>query len=138
MCKFKSLLFSKISDNVDQPILNVDEELMRVQPRVSIVLDHHPPESPATLFITNKRVIWLSDSDRGKGYCVDFLSISLHAVSTDPEAYPSPCIYAQIDTGTDGEESEESDSESNEIDLSKVTEMRLVPSDPSQSTIYLH
>ncbi|GAA0147722.1 hypothetical protein LIER_07354 [Lithospermum erythrorhizon] len=103
------------SDNVDQPILNVDEELMRVQ-----------------------RVIWLSDSDRGKGYCVDFLSISLHAVSTDSEAYPSPCIYAQIDTGTDGEESEESDSESNEIDLSKVTEMRLMPSDPSQSTIYLH
>lgn len=31
-----------------------------------------------------------------KGYAVDFLSISLHAISRDPEAYPSPCIYAQV------------------------------------------
>lgn len=31
-----------------------------------------------------------------KGYVVDFLSISLHAVSRDPEAYSSPCIYTQV------------------------------------------
>lgn len=31
-----------------------------------------------------------------KGYAVDFLSVSLHAISRDPEAYPSPCIYAQV------------------------------------------
>jgi len=31
-----------------------------------------------------------------KGYAVDFLSISLHAVSRDPEAYSSPCIYTQV------------------------------------------
>jgi hypothetical protein len=39
--------------------------------------------------------VWLSDVDGTKGYAVDFLSISLHAVSRDPEAYPSPCIYTQ-------------------------------------------
>lgn len=33
-----------------------------------------------------------------KGYAVDFLSMSLHAVSTDPEAYPSPCLYVQVFT----------------------------------------
>lgn len=40
--------------------------------------------------------MWLSDVDAGKGYAVDFLSVSLHAVSRDPEAYPSPCIYTQV------------------------------------------
>jgi hypothetical protein len=43
-----------------------------------------------------RQVIWLSDVDRAKGYAVDFLSLSLHAISRDPEAYPSPCIYAQV------------------------------------------
>lgn len=40
--------------------------------------------------------MWLSDTERERGYAVDFLNISLHAVSRDPEAYPSPCIYAQV------------------------------------------
>lgn len=43
-----------------------------------------------------RRVVWLSDAEKDKGYAVDFLSVSLHAVSTDPEAYPLPCIYAQV------------------------------------------
>lgn len=43
-----------------------------------------------------RQVVWLSDVDRAKGYAVDFLSLSLHAVSRDPEAYPSPCIYTQV------------------------------------------
>ncbi|CAH1430363.1 unnamed protein product [Lactuca virosa] len=109
------------------------EELMHVQPAVSIVLGNHPPESPGTLYISTKQVIWLSDTERTKGYAVDFLSVSLHAVSRDPEAFTSPCIYTQIDTGDEDDDDESSDSESNEIlDLSKITEMRLVPSDPNQ------
>lgn len=43
-----------------------------------------------------RQVIWLSDVDKTKGYAVDFLSLSLHAVSRDPEAYTSPCIYTQV------------------------------------------
>jgi hypothetical protein len=42
-------------------------------------------------------------------------------------------FYFKIETGEDEDESEGSDSEcSDALDLSKVTEMRLVPSDPSQ------
>ncbi|KAJ6671965.1 hypothetical protein OIU85_013321 [Salix viminalis] len=118
-----------------QPVLDTDagEELMLVRREVSIVIGNRSPESPGTLYISTKKVVWLSDVDRTKGYAVDFLSISLHAVSRDPEAYPSPCIYTQIETGEDEDGSEGSDSEcSDALDLSKVTEMRLVPSDPSQ------
>ena len=42
-------------------------------------------------------------------------------------------FYLKIETGEDEDGSEGSDSEcSDALDLSKVTEMRLVPSDPSQ------
>ncbi|RXH94926.1 hypothetical protein DVH24_024610 [Malus domestica] len=137
-------------NGVYEPVLDAEngEELMRVQPGVSIVLGNRPPESPGTLYISTKyavlsrdviylfmfrQVVWLSDVDREKGYAVDFLSISLHAVSRDPEAYTSPCIYTQIETEDDEDESDGSDSESNGVlDLSKITEMRLVPSDPNQ------
>ncbi|CAL9008534.1 unnamed protein product [Prunus brigantina] len=122
-------------NGVDEPVLDAEngEELMHVQPCVSIVLGNRPPESPGTLYISTKKVVWLSDVDRAKGYAVDFLSISLHAVSRDPEAYTSPCIYTQIETEDDEHESDGSDSECNGVlDLSKITEMRLVPSDPNQ------
>lgn len=125
----------RVGDGAGQPVLNADngEELMHVESGVAIVLGNHPPESPGTLFISTKQVIWLSDVDRAKGYAVDFLSVSLHAVSRDPEAYSSPCIYTQIETEENDADSEGSDSECDgTLDLSKITEMRLVPSDPSQ------
>lgn len=125
----------RAGDGAGQPVLDSDngEELMHVQPAVSIVLGNRPPESPGTLYISTKQVVWLSDTDRAKGYAVDFFSVSLHAVSRDPEAYPSPCIYTQIETGAEVDESEDSDSENDGAsNLSKITEMRLVPSDPNQ------
>ncbi|CAH1445650.1 unnamed protein product [Lactuca virosa] len=130
-------LFTERSDDgcAGTPVLDTDngEELMHVQPNVSIVLGNRPPYSSSTLYITTKKVVWLSDTDRTKGYAVDFLSVSLHAVSRDPEAFESPCIYTQLDTGDEDDESENYHSESNEtLDLSKIKEMRLVPSDPTQ------
>ncbi|KAK7258791.1 hypothetical protein RIF29_24378 [Crotalaria pallida] len=118
-----------------EAVLDTDngEELMHVQAGVDIVLNNFPRHSHGTLYISTKQVIWLSDVDKEKGYAVDFLSISLHAVSTDPETYPVPCIYTQIDTGAGEDDSDNSDSECNVIqDLSKIREMRLIPSDPTQ------
>lgn len=125
---------ARASNGAGEPVLDTDngEELVHVQPSVSIALGNCSPEFPGTLYITNKQVVWLSDVDRVKGYAVDFLSLSLHAVSRDPEAYHCPCIYTQMETEADEDEPEDSDSECNEVlDLSKVTEMRLIPSDAS-------
>ncbi|XP_042457832.1 chloride conductance regulatory protein ICln-like [Zingiber officinale] len=122
----------RVVDDDGLPLLESDdgEELMHVEPGVAIALGSQPMESPGTLYVTSRRVIWLSDADKGKGYAVDFLSLSLHAVSRDPETYPFPCIYTQIEIDDEDEESESSDSESNDdLELSKVTEMRLLPSD---------
>ena len=49
-------------------------------------------------FLIFRRVIWLSEAEKGKGYAVEFLDITLHAVSRDPEAYPLPCLYTQVST----------------------------------------
>ncbi|KAK3147813.1 hypothetical protein QOZ80_3BG0287070 [Eleusine coracana subsp. coracana] len=110
------------------------EELVRVDHAASLALGSRAPEAPGTLFVTTRRVIWLSDAEKGKGFAVDFLDITLHAVSRDLEAYPSPCIYTQIETEVDtDEEADESDPGANgELDLSRVSEMRIIPSDPSQ------
>ncbi|XP_056842429.1 chloride conductance regulatory protein ICln isoform X1 [Raphanus sativus] len=109
------------------------EELMHVQPSVAVALGNRSLESPGTLYITSRKLIWLSDVDMAKGYAVDFLSISLHAVSRDPEAYSSPCLYTQIEVEEDEDEEHESDTESTgALDLSKIREMRLVPSDSAQ------
>nr|GMC94391.1 chloride conductance regulatory protein ICln [Ipomoea batatas] len=116
-----------------QPVLNAGngEELIHVLSGVSLVLGNRLPLSPGTLYITSRKVVWLSNTDTERGYAVDFLNISLHAVSRDPESYPSPCIYAQGDE--DDDDSEGSDTEGNEtLDLSRITEMRVVPSDPNQ------
>ncbi|XP_051142452.1 chloride conductance regulatory protein ICln isoform X2 [Andrographis paniculata] len=132
----------RAGDGAGQPILDVDngEELMHVQSGVAIVLGNRPPKSPGTLYISNRQVVWLSDTDRAKGYAVDFYSVSLHAVSRDPESYPSPCIYAQIEaSGNEEDELEDSDSENDDaLTLSKVTEIRLVPSDPNQLDTLFH
>ncbi|KAI4332005.1 hypothetical protein L6164_016948 [Bauhinia variegata] len=125
----------RIGDGAGEPVLDAGngEELMHVQPCVDIVLANCPRESNGTLYISTKQVIWLSNVDKAKGYAVDFLSLSLHAVSTDPEAYPVPCIYMQIEAEGDEDESNDSDSEcNNNVDLSKIREMRLIPSDPGQ------
>nr|XP_009398463.1 PREDICTED: chloride conductance regulatory protein ICln-like [Musa acuminata subsp. malaccensis] len=124
----------RVGDGIGHPRLDSEsgEELLRVEPGVAIALGSRPLESRGTLYISTRRVIWLSDVDKVKGYAVDFLSVSLHAVSRDPEAFPLPCIYALIET-EDREVSESSDSERHDnLELSNVTEIRLVPSGPGQ------
>ncbi|KAF5732300.1 hypothetical protein HS088_TW18G00994 [Tripterygium wilfordii] len=49
----------------------------------------------ARYYKKTKKLPPASDVDRAKGYAVDFSSLSLHAISRDPEAYSSPCIYSQ-------------------------------------------
>ncbi|CAH8391716.1 unnamed protein product [Eruca vesicaria subsp. sativa] len=107
------------------------EELMHVQPSVAVALGNRSVESPGTLYITSRKLIWLSDVDVAKGYAVDFLSITLHAVSRDPQTYSSPCIYTQIEVVED-EEDEDVTESTGVLDLSKIREMRLVPSDSTQ------
>lgn len=110
------------------------ESICAVQSSVGIALGDAPLQQPGTLHVTTKRLIWISDADH-HGYAVDFLSLSMHAISRDLEAYPMPCIYTQIETDDDldygDEDADEMLDSQGAGDLSRVQEMRLVPSDPS-------
>ncbi|BBM97292.1 chloride channel, nucleotide-sensitive, 1A [Marchantia polymorpha subsp. ruderalis] len=122
------------------PLLNTgeDESIAHVAPDVGIVLEEGPVQQNGTLYITTKRLIWLSNDNLQKGYAVSFLSLSMHAISRNPNAYPVPCIYTQIESGDSDSEYEEADDMEDSLeaecdeeeDLSKVEEMRLVPRDP--------
>ncbi|GJN08469.1 hypothetical protein PR202_ga26391 [Eleusine coracana subsp. coracana] len=122
-------LFTNIAAD-GAPVLDAasGEELVRVDRAASVALGSRAPEPPGTLFVTT------SEAEKGKGFAVDFLDITLHAVSRDLEAYPSPCIYTQIETEVDTDEEDgESDPGANgELELSRVFEMRIILAHPSQ------
>ncbi|KMZ76133.1 putative Methylosome subunit pICln [Zostera marina] len=120
------------------PVLDASggEKLMHVEPSVVISLGNRLVEAAGTLYVTTKQVVWLSEADVNMGYALDFLSISLHAVSTDPKTFAFPCIYIQIDSDCADESSD--DSECEDIQnmehtdfLKKITELRLGPSNPN-------
>jgi hypothetical protein len=53
-------------------------------------------QQSGTLYVTTRRLVWLSDDDLECGYAVNFLSLTMHAISRDQDAYPQPCIYTQV------------------------------------------
>ncbi|KAI9911999.1 hypothetical protein PsorP6_008861 [Peronosclerospora sorghi] len=68
--------------------------------------------STGTLFVTTSRVIWLGASvEQYVGYAWEMSAVTLHAISRDPEAFPSPCLYCQISDHED------------------ISEVRFVPED---------
>jgi hypothetical protein len=59
------------------------------------------------LFITSKRVVWLSDNGE-KSVDFDVPYITLHAISRDVQTYPKPCVYCQVDVDEDEIDADES------------------------------
>jgi hypothetical protein len=64
---------------------------------------------------------------------ISYQQIVMHAVSTDPELSSRPCIYLQLDEGSEGmpEEEEEEDAES-----VVPAELRLVPLDAAHGGLF--
>ncbi|KAG8199805.1 hypothetical protein JTE90_000897 [Oedothorax gibbosus] len=48
-----------------------------------------------TLYITESVLSWISSE--GKGFSLKYPSIFIHAVSTDANNFPEPCLYLKID-----------------------------------------
>uniref|UniRef100_A0A672PQJ8 Chloride channel, nucleotide-sensitive, 1A n=1 Tax=Sinocyclocheilus grahami TaxID=75366 RepID=A0A672PQJ8_SINGR len=105
----------------------------------------HPPsegvrlqQADTTAVLDGKRLgsgtlhlSWFDGS--GMGFCLEYPSISLHAISRDLSAFPEEHLYVMVNAKLDGEASsspsddEESDSDSE--DSGTLTEIRFVPSD---------
>uniref|UniRef100_A0AAV1UYD3 Uncharacterized protein n=1 Tax=Peronospora matthiolae TaxID=2874970 RepID=A0AAV1UYD3_9STRA len=53
--------------------------------------------SSGALFVTTSRVMWIGASvEQRVGYAWEMASVTLHAISRDPAAFPRPCLYCQI------------------------------------------
>mmetsp|Transcript_14254 Transcript_14254/g.19652 ORF Transcript_14254/g.19652 Transcript_14254/m.19652 type:complete len:218 (+) Transcript_14254:251-904(+) len=99
-----------------------EEVIQHTQQEVAICYSSEYPEmlTKGTLYITTRKVHWLSDTDTSKDFEVPFRSITMHAVSRDSESFPTPCIYMQVEFPSIERESDDEDD---------ITEMRVIPSD---------
>ncbi|XP_017321511.1 methylosome subunit pICln isoform X1 [Ictalurus punctatus] len=88
-----------------------------------------------TLYVAEACLSWFDGS--GMGFSLDYPSISLHAISRDPSAYPQEHLYVMVNKKLNDEneaemrekalddEGEEESDDDNEV----ITEIRFVPSD---------
>lgn len=81
-----------------------------------------PSLGKGSLFVTSKRVIWWGED---AAYDFDVPYIALHAITRDPDSFPKPCVYCQLDCEypENGDDEEEEDEPEEVID-----ELFLVPS----------
>ncbi|CAD7695807.1 unnamed protein product [Ostreobium quekettii] len=112
-----------------------DEEVRGRFPGVELVMGSGAAQGAGALFLTTKRVVWVSEGtgSNGTGYAADFRSIAVHAVSRDPEVSARDCIYIQLDCPDprfNEEEDEEGEGEAGTTALD--AELRLVPAQPQQ------
>uniref|UniRef100_A0A8C1S1D8 Methylosome subunit pICln n=1 Tax=Cyprinus carpio TaxID=7962 RepID=A0A8C1S1D8_CYPCA len=72
-----------------------------------------------TLFVAEAHLSWFDGS--GMGFCLEYPSISLHAISRDLSAFPEEHLYVMVTAELDGERSS--------VYSGTITEIRFVPSD---------
>ncbi|GAA6236117.1 methylosome subunit pICln [Lates japonicus] len=97
-----------------------------------------------TLYVAETRLSWFDGS--GMGFCLEYPTISLHAISRDVSAYPQEHLYVMVNGKLSDEneaemaekpadeEEEEDDSSSgggddDDDEEGRITEIRFVPSD---------
>nr|GMC96283.1 chloride conductance regulatory protein ICln [Ipomoea batatas] len=99
-----------------EPVLNAGngEELVHVLSGVSLVLGNRLPLSPGTLYITTRH---------RKRICSRFLEYFTPCRVKRPGILPVSLFICSEGSDTEGNET---------LDLSRITEMRVVPSDPNQ------
>ncbi|XP_055030788.1 methylosome subunit pICln isoform X1 [Misgurnus anguillicaudatus] len=91
-----------------------------------------------TLFVAEAHLSWFDGS--GMGFSLEYPSISLHAISRDPGAFPEEHLYVMVNAKLDDEgeqemedkapdDAGEDESDSGSEGSETITEIRFVPSD---------
>ena len=114
-----------------QPFIMDDDSVQLYLEEVEIAFnknldDPNYPHGIGSLYITNKRVIWVStknsdnrngDNNNNNNSCsngslafdIDIQYVLLHAISKDPESFTKPCVYCQLDSNDNVDGNEDSD-----------------------------
>ncbi|XP_026865166.1 methylosome subunit pICln isoform X2 [Electrophorus electricus] len=90
-----------------------------------------------TLYVAESHLSWFDGS--GMGFSLEYPSISLHAISRDPSAYPQEHLYVMVNKKLDDEneaemqerapDDEGEDEGDDDSEDGVITEIRFVPSD---------
>ncbi|WIA12265.1 hypothetical protein OEZ85_012329 [Tetradesmus obliquus] len=124
-------------DEGGQPVLDAeaDEQLSSSFANVGLAVgDSGNSVGSGTLFVTTRRIVWVaaaagdSSSSSGSSLSCSYRQISMHAVSRDAEAFGRPCVYIQLDEGSEhGMAAADEGEEEEEEEL--TAELRLVPAE---------
>jgi len=98
----ESPVLIKLEGTGNAPTLNEGEAIHFVQPKVNLYLQTNKNEGVGTLYVTNKRVVWLQES-APLGYEVDFHNLMCHAIAKSNNSldFPQACLYCQLDSEED-------------------------------------
>ncbi|XP_041850179.1 methylosome subunit pICln [Melanotaenia boesemani] len=93
-----------------------------------------------TLYVAETRLSWFDGS--GMGFCLEYPTIGLHAISRDVSTYPQEHLYVMVngklsdeneaemaEKAADDEDHDGSSSDDDDDDEGVITEIRFVPSD---------
>jgi nucleotide-sensitive chloride channel 1A len=140
---------SPLASPRSHPPLPADDETIATSLPITFHVGDDVVGTVGTLYLTTRRVVFFPDAAGAAGFAAPFTSVTMHAVSRGggDGGFDRPCIYAQVEGAppdgvkTGGEETEKEEEEEEEDggggggvgvdDFDEMTELRLVPTDPS-------
>ncbi|MEW5306222.1 MAG: hypothetical protein WDW36_008704 [Sanguina aurantia] len=130
-----------ISTNVQlssssEPVLSAEDEetLSSVCHSVCFILGDSIDAGKGTLYLTTRQVVWVSAAHTGLAIALRYQQIVVHAISRDASTHAQPCIYLQLDEGSEdmgvggGGDGEDEETEEDE----HSAEVRLVPEEDAK------
>jgi nucleotide-sensitive chloride channel 1A len=79
------------------PAMEEDEDVHYTAPHCQLHFGEDRPQGTGTLFVTTRRVVWVSSAEPAKKFAIYFRDISMHAITRDTSNFPFPCVYCQLD-----------------------------------------
>mmetsp|Transcript_28534 Transcript_28534/g.39814 ORF Transcript_28534/g.39814 Transcript_28534/m.39814 type:complete len:166 (+) Transcript_28534:97-594(+) len=87
------------------PILGEDEKIVYTDEASWYGTDKKQVgEEGGVLYVTDKNVIWLDSKDKESGYSIDYRSLTMHAVSSDPNHFSDAEKFLYCQIGFEGED----------------------------------
>ena len=82
----------------DGPMLGDGESVLHRCDDVELAFVSGPPVGRGRVVVTSQRLLWLGEQ---RSFAFSVPSILLHALTSDPDSYPRPCLYCQLDLESD-------------------------------------
>ncbi|KAJ8678901.1 hypothetical protein QAD02_014688 [Eretmocerus hayati] len=122
--------------------LSPQEGIRHEEPQTTLYVNEREV-GKGTLYITESLLSWVNNDTR-QGFSLEYLHISLHAISRDHQTHPRQCLYIMVDakvdfpgprstesnvTNNDSNDAENNGEDDDDDSEAPITEMRFAPDD---------